>query len=178
MWSFLVLIVIIILLFLNGFFLVRQQEAIIIERLGRFHRIVEAGFRFKVPFIDRKVATVSLRTMKEGFNLDAKTTKQLTLAIEEAMVNAMTYAYPADTRGSITLEAESDGKHLKFILTDSGNPFDPTSVREADTSSSLDDRPIGGLGIFLVRQLMDSINYERTNGKNILTIQKKLTIKQ
>ena len=111
-------------------------------------------------------------------NLDAKTTKQLTLAIEEAMVNAMTYAYPADTRGSITLEAESDGKHLKFILTDSGNPFDPTSVREADTSSSLDDRPIGGLGIFLVRQLMDSINYERTNGKNILTIQKKLTIKQ
>ena len=48
MWSFLVLLVIIVLLFLNGFFLVRQQEAIIIERLGRFHRIVEAGFRFKI----------------------------------------------------------------------------------------------------------------------------------
>ena len=79
MWSFLVLIAIIVVLFLNGFFLVRQQEAVIIERLGRFHRIVEAGFRFKVPFIDRKVATVSLRTMKEGFNLDAKTKDNVTI---------------------------------------------------------------------------------------------------
>jgi anti-sigma regulatory factor (Ser/Thr protein kinase) len=54
-------------------------------------------------------------------------------------------------------------------------PFDPTSQVEADTSLSVEDRPIGGLGIYLVRQLMDSINYERIDGKNVLTLIKKLT---
>jgi sigma-B regulation protein RsbU (phosphoserine phosphatase) len=66
---------------------------------------------------------------------------------------------------------------LKFTIVDSGSPFDPTAQEEADTSLSVEDRPIGGLGIHLVRQLMDSINYERTEGKNILTLRKKLTQK-
>jgi sigma-B regulation protein RsbU (phosphoserine phosphatase) len=52
--------------------------------------------------------------------------------------------------------------------------FDPTEKEKADTTLSAEDRPIGGMGILLVRELMDSINYERTDGKNVLTLKKKI----
>ena len=68
----------------------------------------------------------------------------------------------------------SNNKSLKLTITDSGVAFDPTEAARADTTLSAEDRPIGGLGILLVRELMDSINYERVNGKNILTMKKKL----
>jgi len=64
----------------------------------------------------------------------------------------------------------SDGYILRFQIIDAGVPFDPTKKDKADTTLSVEDRQIGGLGILLVRELMDSINYERENGKNILTL--------
>ena len=63
----------------NLFYVVKQQHAVIIERLGKFHRIVGAGFHAKIPFVDRKAATVSLRTMKNGFNIDVKTQDNVTI---------------------------------------------------------------------------------------------------
>ena len=68
----------------------------------------------------------------------------------------------------------SDGHELRFVVIDSGVPFDPTAKEKADTSLSVEDRPIGGLGIFLVRELMDSINYERVDNRNILLMIKKI----
>ena len=66
----------------NLFYVVKQQHAVIIERLGKFHRIVGAGFHAKIPFVDRKAATVSLRTMKNGFNIDVKTQDNVTIGLE------------------------------------------------------------------------------------------------
>ena len=66
----------------NVFFVVKQQHAVIIERLGKFHRIVGAGFHVKIPFVDRKAATVSLRTMKNGFDIDVKTEDNVTIGLE------------------------------------------------------------------------------------------------
>jgi sigma-B regulation protein RsbU (phosphoserine phosphatase) len=63
---------------------------------------------------------------------------------------------------------------LKFVISDSGKYFDPTNVATADTTLSAEERSIGGLGIYLVRQLMDSVNYERIGGFNVLTLRKKL----
>ena len=68
----------------------------------------------------------------------------------------------------------SDGKTLKTIITDSGVAFDPTAKEKADTTLSAEDRQIGGLGILLVREIMDTINYERQDGKNALTLIKQL----
>lgn len=80
---FLILIAIFLLFFGKSiFFIVRQQEAIIIERLGKFHRIANPGWRAKIPFIDQKVTRVSLRTMKEGFKIDAKTSDNVTIVLE------------------------------------------------------------------------------------------------
>ena len=86
----------------------------------------------------------------------------------------MNYAYVADVKGQVKVEAMANEKRLRFILTDSGRAFDPTSVSRADTTLTVEDRPIGGLGILLVRNLMDSINYERIDGQNILRIEKKI----
>ena len=104
--------------------------------------------------------------------IEKSLTNKLRLAVEEAVVNVMEYAYPKGTQGEVNIRATSDGKRLKFIITDSGIFFNPTEVSAADTSLSVEERPIGGLGILLVRELMDSINYERIDGKNVLTLSK------
>ena len=110
----------------------------------------------------------------EEVGMDMAIAIQMNLAMEEAVVNVMDYAYPAGTVGDVTIEAESDDDQLQFTIIDSGTPFDPTAKEEVDTTLSAEERPIGGLGIHLVRQLVDSINYERIDGKNILTLRKKM----
>ena len=110
----------------------------------------------------------------EAIGIDMSTAMSLNLAMEEAVVNVMDYAYPAGTKGNINIEAKANDQRLKFVITDWGTPFDPTEKSEVDTTMSAEERPIGGLGIHLVRQIMDSINYERTDGKNVLTLRKKL----
>ena len=97
----------------------------------------------------------------------------LNLAVEEAVTNVVLYAYEGG-EGTVDIDAVITDKQLRFIITDSGIAFDPTKKEEADTTLSAEERPIGGLGIHLVRQIMDSVNYERINGKNILTLIKKL----
>ena len=101
----------------------------------------------------------------EEVGMDMAVAIQMNLAMEEAVVNVMSYAYPADTVGDVTIEAVTIADQLQFTITDSGIPFDPTAKAEVDTTLSAEERPIGGLGIHLVRQLMDSINYERIDGK-------------
>ena len=113
-------------------------------------------------------------TVAEKIGLDMSLTMSLNLAIEEAVVNVMEYAYPEGEQGNVDIEVIADDKWLTFIISDNGIPFDPTTQEDADTTLSAEERPIGGLGIFLVRQLMDSINYQRKDGKNILTLSKKM----
>ena len=110
----------------------------------------------------------------EKLNIEKSLARQLRLAVEEAVVNVIDYAYPAGYEGDIEIQIMSDGKTLKTIIIDSGVAFDPTAKEKADTSLSIEDRQIGGLGILLVRELMDTINYERENGKNILTLIKNI----
>ena len=110
----------------------------------------------------------------EALNFDMSQTMNINLAIEEAVVNVINYAYPPGTKGDIGIEAVANDERLKFIITDSGKPFDPTTRAEVDTSLPAEKRDIGGLGIHLVRRLMDTINYERLNGQNVLTLRKKL----
>ena len=87
----------------------------------------------------------------------------------------MNYAYPKGTKGDITIETKANDTQLSFIISDTGKPFDPTAKAEVDITLSAEDRAIGGLGIHLIRQIMDNINYERIDGHNILTLIKKLS---
>ena len=124
----------------------------------------------EVPRLNDFVAEVC-----EAVGLDSIVAMQVKLAIEEAVVNVMKYAYPQGTRGDVTIEAVSNDVRLKFTIIDSGKPFDPTVLPEVDTTLPAKERRIGGLGIHIVRQFMDSINYERSGNLNILAIRKNLT---
>ena len=98
----------------------------------------------------------------------------LNLVIEEAVVNVINYAYPKEEHQSIYLSANLHEDSIVFVLTDTGKEFDPTQAPEADITLSAEERPIGGLGIFLIRQIMNEVKYQRIDGKNVLTLEKKL----
>ena len=115
-----------------------------------------------------------IKSVMEELNIEKSLARQLRLAVEEAVVNVIDYAYPVGQDGDIEVRILSDGKILKTVIIDSGVAFDPTAKEKTDTSLSAEDRQIGGLGILLVSELMDSINYERDNGQNILTLTKNI----
>ena len=110
----------------------------------------------------------------KALELDEMTTMQMQVAIEEAVVNVMNYAYPPGVRGDVTVEAASNDLRLKFTVIDSGQPFDPTVQKPVDITLPAKERRIGGLGIHIMRKIMDSINYERIGNLNVLTLRKKL----
>ena len=115
-----------------------------------------------------------MKSVIEKLDMEKSLGRQLRLAVEEAVVNVIDYAYPVGKEGEIEVQIMSDEKTLKTVITDSGVAFDPTVKEKADTSLSVEDRQIGGLGILLVREIMDTINYERVEGRNILTLTKKI----
>lgn len=113
-------------------------------------------------------------SVAEEVGLEMSLTMSLNLALEEAVVNVMEYAYPEGQKGNVEIEVTADQEWMTFVITDTGIAFDPTMKEDADTTLSAEERPIGGLGIFLVRQLMDVIEYKRQDNKNVLTLRKKL----
>ena len=110
----------------------------------------------------------------EWLQIPAELSMPINLALEEAVSNVMLYAYPNEKSGQVMVESWRSKGNIYFTISDSGVPFDPTAQQEADITLSAEERAIGGLGIHLVRQLMDEISYERQDGKNILTLAKKL----
>ena len=108
------------------------------------------------------------------FELSPDIVFNLNLVLEEAVVNIINYAYPKEEHESIYLSARMHEGSIVLVLTDTGKEFDPTAAPEADVTLSADDRQIGGLGIFLIRQIMNEVKYERIEGKNVLTLEKKL----
>lgn len=112
--------------------------------------------------------------VSEKAGIDMALSMQLNLALEEALVNVVQYAYPVGVEGDISLTAKliADDKVL-FSLKDSGRPFDPTKKEDPDLDSPLEERPIGGLGIFLVKNIMTEVSYHRTkDGENVLSMVK------
>lgn len=106
----------------------------------------------------------------EEVGMDLPKVFNVNLALEEAVVNVMNYAYPGKTGMPVRLSADVEGNVIIFTLEDDGEPFDPTKKEDPDIMLEAEERPIGGLGIFLVRQLMDEVTYQRKNDTNILTM--------
>lgn len=116
-----------------------------------------------------------LDTFCQETGIDQALIFNLNLALEEALVNVINYAYPDDgTEYPITLQVQSDASRIVFTLRDQGTPFDPTGKEDADITLTAEERPIGGLGIFLVKQLMDEVTYTYSEGQNILSMVKNL----
>lgn len=99
---------------------------------------------------------------------------QIDLALEEMYINIANYAYTPKT-GEMELRVEFDEaeRELTLVLIDSGIPYDPLAKKDPDVTLSAEKRKIGGLGIYLVKKTMDSMMYERRDGRNIVTMKKK-----
>jgi serine/threonine-protein kinase RsbW len=108
----------------------------------------------------------------EELGLEMELLMSLNLVMEEMVSNIIFYAYPEGTEGTIDIAVESDGKELTFFLTDYGREFDPTKKADPDLNINPAERDIGGMGIFIVRNIMDSVTYQRLGGKNMLTLKK------
>ena len=125
---------------------------------------------------EQELARVSefMESVCEELELDMHQSMKLQLVIEEMMTNVIFYAYPEGTSADITLTAESDGKELTFVLSDSGKPFDPTAKEDADTEINPMDREQGGMGILIVKNIMNEVSYQRLGEENRLTMKKTL----
>ena len=116
-----------------------------------------------------------LLSIAAELDIQERIKKQLMISCDEIFTNIASYAYP-DGKGDvvITVEYVSEPRSLRIIFSDSGIAFDPLAISEPDTSSALSERKIGGLGMFMVKKMMDSVEYCRKDGKNILTLTKSL----
>ena len=101
---------------------------------------------------------------------------QIDVAMDEAVANVVMYSYPEGVKGPVRLSASRMDGAVKFVLENEGVEFDPTAHGEVDTTLSAEDRPIGGLGIFLIKKIMDEVTYAREDGTNVLTMIKKTDI--
>lgn len=122
-----------------------------------------------------------LREYCECLSCDKRLTRKILLAVEEAVANVINYAYPKGELGSIEIDilavppTKSQNGDITIVISDSGKPFNPLTHQEIDVEQAMDNRQVGGLGIHLYQQLMDSVLYNRTD-KNILTLSKIITL--
>ena len=120
------------------------------------------------------VVTAFVDEELEGVNCPMKVQYQIDVAVDEVFSNIAMYAYePAQGDATIRVEIDRNARVVSITFFDSGIPFNPMDREEPDTSLSVEEREIGGLGIFIVRKSMDEIFYEYKNGQNILCIKKK-----
>ena len=92
------------------------------------------------------------------------------VVIDELLTNIISYAYLDDEKHDIGIKVELSADRLKVSIVDDGIPFNPLGIETPDTELSLEERKIGGLGIHLVRKMMDRVSYRRRIDKNVITV--------
>ena len=107
-------------------------------------------------------------------NLAASVRQAVDLALEEHLTNVLRYAYEDDLTHEIRVRVDLDRGYLVVEVEDDGKAFNPLQIPEADTSAPLETRPIGGLGVHLIRRFMDDVDYRREGNKNVLRLRKRL----
>ncbi len=132
----------------------------------------EKVFPAKIEALDEVTAFVEQELDKAC--CPPKTVMQITLCVEELFANVANYAYKDSVPGNVCVYLRCFNGEMTLRISDYGIPFDPLEQTDPDVSLSAEERPIGGLGIFIVKKTMDDIHYERRAGMNILTMKKKL----
>ena len=134
--------------------------------------MVEREFIAKVDELQNVISFIESEL--EKFEFSFKIITQFNLVVEELFVNVASYAYKDNGNGKckIAIEYNQDKQEVKLSIEDNGIKFNPLEKEDPDTNLSLDERPIGGLGIFLVKKNMDNIEYKYEDNKNILILSK------
>ena len=111
----------------------------------------------------------------EEYGGELKEQMAIDVAVDELFTNIAHYAYNSETGyATVKVEVIKEPLSVKITFVDGGKPYDPLAKEDPDTTQSIEDREIGGMGILIVKKSMDAVNYEYKDGKNILTIKKNL----
>ena len=134
--------------------------------------MVEKEFIAKIDELPNIISFIE--TELEKFEFSFKIITQFNLVVEELFVNVASYAYKDKENGKckITIDYDKDKQEVKLSMEDNGIKFNPLEKEEPDTTLSIEDRPIGGLGILLVKKNMDNIEYKYEDNKNVLILSK------
>ncbi|MBI9091362.1 MAG: ATP-binding protein [Desulfobacterium sp.] len=109
-----------------------------------------------------------VETLVAASGIGQKRVVQVSIALEEVVMNIINHAYAKTLKGNISIEFEDHPRQVVIRIIDGGIPFDPLGVPEPDIGLDIMARPIGGLGIVMIRKFMDGVTYERSHDKNIL----------
>jgi len=113
---------------------------------------------------------VFIEKLGKGAGFTSQRIAQINIAVEELVVNIINHAFKDNREETIKIEVQEDSDQIAFRIIDSGRPFDPLEQKDPDITLDLMDRPIGGLGIYLVKQFANQVDYVRRGNKNILTM--------
>ncbi|MCR5456780.1 MAG: ATP-binding protein [Clostridiales bacterium] len=129
----------------------------------------------RVDADDKKLPEVLefVDTLLEENNCSMKVQMQIDISLEELFVNIAHYAYP-EGNGWAEIRAKIEDGSIVIALVDGGRPYDPLAKPDPDITLGVEDRQIGGLGIFISKKQMDEIKYSYTDGHNVLTMKKKI----
>jgi len=135
--------------------------------------------KFKRLLVDNQMSDLArvvafLEELGEEWELSVQQVLSLNLVLEEALTNIFLYGYDDNDQHSIEINFGIEGDQLTISLIDDGQPYDPTLKADPDITLTGEERPIGGLGIFLIKKIMDKVEYERKTNKNILILTKNL----
>ena len=147
---------------------------LIMRYLGNDDIIPETAITLKARPTNAVLAVNFVESVLAKYELPPTFIARVSIVIDELFANIAFYAYPQDYVGEATIQVDFRNEAFYLTLIDSGIPFDPTAPREVDTSSSIDERKRGGLGIFIVKKTMDEMKYEYKDHKNTLNLVKYL----
>ena len=124
----------------------------------------------RIPWV-----TDQINELLEGLDCPMKAQMQIDVAIDEVMANIASYAYEQGT-GEVTVrfDFEADTRRVAITFIDTGIPYDPVAKPDPDVTLTVQEREVGGLGIYLVKKTMDEVSYVRQDGHNVLTIFKRI----
>jgi serine/threonine-protein kinase RsbW len=120
------------------------------------------------------VLAAKIEELSEKWDLSMSLTMNINLVLEEAVSNVIFYAFDKDEKHLIQILIDIEENILTLEIVDDGIPFDPLAREMPDITLPAEDRPIGGLGIFLISKIMDKVSYKRQNNQNILTLIKNI----
>lgn len=129
--------------------------------------VMERVFAAEVENVTSVVEYVAAQAGEAG--LHPRRVMHLQLAVEEAVMNVFSYAYQIPP-GELTVRLRNDQRRFEVELVDEGIPFDPLTLVEPDVKAEIEERSIGGLGILLIRRVMDEVHYQRINNQNVATL--------
>ena len=136
----------------------------------------------KTLLVDNQISELSnvvdfLDELGEEWELPVGLVFSLNLVMEEALTNIILYGFEDSNQHTIEINfSKRGGDELSITLIDDGLPYDPTLKADPDITLAVEDRPIGGLGIFLIKKIMDKVEYQRNKNKNHLILTKNIDL--